>query len=64
MANPHVAAKNAGANAHERQAIPVPRIHVGLNLENERGKPRIFWRDDALLTQMRRGRRGMIEKSF
>jgi hypothetical protein len=34
----HVARELPRANAHEGQTVPMPRVHVRLNLENETGE--------------------------
>jgi hypothetical protein len=38
----HVALELAGANAHERDAVAMLRVHVRLNLEDEAGERRVL----------------------
>ena len=58
----HVFLETARADAHERHAIAVARIHVRLNLEDEAGEPLVGRRDNARIARPRRRRRRQIDE--
>src|SRR5690348_3904270 len=58
----HVLAEPAGANPHKRDAIPMPRIHVRLNLEHEAGESLVGGVDDPSVADPWLGRRGELDQ--
>src|SRR5210317_46597 len=52
----------AGADAHEGNAVTMPRIHVRLNFENESSQLLFHRIDITLFTFVRQGRRRMFDK--
>ena len=64
MDDGHIALESAGADAHEGDAVAMPRIHVRLDFENETGKSGIFGRNGAVANAVRPGRGGMLEETI
>ena len=62
MAHPHAAGIAAGAQAHEGDAVPVPGVHVGLDLEHEAGQLGLHGADLSLQRGPRLGTGGMLNK--
>ncbi len=62
MQRPEALAILARADSHEGDAIAVPRVHVGLDLEDEAGQLVLRRRDHALLGLARQRRRRMAHE--
>jgi hypothetical protein len=60
----HVALEFARADADEGDAVAVPGVHVGLDLEDEAGEDGIVGLDDAAAGAVRRGRGGALEEGI
>jgi hypothetical protein len=58
----HAGAEAAGADAHERDAVAVLRVHVGLDLEHEAGQLVLFRGDLAAGGGARLRRGGMLDE--
>ena len=64
MTHLHSPAKSPGANPEERDAIPVLRVHVGLDLEHEAREPRIVGQQHAGRRHAWSRRRGQFDESI
>src|ERR1700733_2738474 len=60
----HVARELTGADAHERDAIAMARIHVRLDLEDESGELTACRVDAGSLDRRRRHRQELVEKEL
>ena len=60
----HVALEFTGADADEGDAIAVPGVHVGLDLEDEAGEEGVLREDEAGTGAMSGGRGGALEEGI